>query len=546
MSIDYSTIGGHQQWGWIMNSFCSLYNGADLSVDRIFTMFQIHMAFTDRNENDSKKLFKFGVLDAYCEMTGRNRGLSKKKQNWVLNLDTLQSWVTDNTRKLENDTAVAPFEPLKTNHDGTDDRLETGFCGESIKPINSNYRKRSREEPAGAEKDLEDREELDAPPKKRKIKASSRRKSKKGPENLREVQWSYLGIGRSSEELSKDLDSSHRLSAKDFTTWVIDLVLVVAMADQPSKVAMVTRRSSLPILPDVSSTAPESSTNPSSELVQGSSGWSNPQCILPSGSSYLAVPSTISSNHESTLSHHISPPGFSKHVDLPAPYALNEQVSTKITVNVEDGFTSQTQDGLDTATSLDLVPPPNGMQFPAQTQSLDIALSGLEPQGFTSPAQFTSTDSAVINPNSSESHTSSQSKSLHARNPAQAAAETDNRSLIPLHRKQEGCKMFSAGYNHRIFIEAAKIMADEALEEFFDFKAYAGQVSNHENTEMEGTTQESSSQGHPLRSLHKIAKDNAESGVEDEVMRDVEESEGNASAAHCDKLSIQSLPLKIQ
>ncbi|PVH82866.1 hypothetical protein DL98DRAFT_529821 [Cadophora sp. DSE1049] len=163
-----------------LDCFCSLYNGADLSVDRIFTLFQIHMAFTDRNENDAKRLFKFGVLDAYCEMTGRNKGLSKKKQDWTLNLDALQHWVTNETKKLNEEPALAPSKVLETTHDTSDAKQPTETCRESRHSTSRKNRKGSREEATGAaeaEKDLEDVEGSEVPRKKRKVKASSTRKS---------------------------------------------------------------------------------------------------------------------------------------------------------------------------------------------------------------------------------------------------------------------------------------------------------------------------------------------------------------------------------
>ncbi|PVH82865.1 hypothetical protein DL98DRAFT_529820 [Cadophora sp. DSE1049] len=298
------------------------------------------------------------------------------------------------------------------------------------------------------------------------------------------------------------------------------------MVDQPSKAAKAARRSSLSSMPDVSSPAPESSTDTPSELVEEFSIQSTSQRILPSRPFNFAVPSTEASSHESIPSHPISTASSSKRVDLAAPRAMDEYVPANNTVNSEDGFTFPIQSELDTAMSLDLsssIVPFNGMHSPAQSQTANFALAGFKPQNFTSHAHRTSTDSTAVDPVPAGSPTHHQLMSPLARNPAQAAAETHNRPLIPLPRKQEGYKMFTAGYNHRIFIEAAKIMADEALEEFFDFKAYAGESLE------DGSTRN----GVLPSDLREAAKDGTEPGVEGELMRYVEDNGGNVFAAHC-------------
>ncbi|KAK0122230.1 hypothetical protein ONS95_010483 [Cadophora gregata] len=180
-SIDRSTIKGREQWSWIMDSFCSMYSGADLNVNRIFTMFQIHMAFTDRNENDSKMIFKFGVLDAYCELTTKNKGLSKKKQDWTLDLEALQCWVACETRNLDAKPLSTAAEIVKKVMENLhDDKQPKEACRESRQNISRNSRKRQREEAQGDlkdERDLEEKEDSGAARKKRKVKAPSTRKS---------------------------------------------------------------------------------------------------------------------------------------------------------------------------------------------------------------------------------------------------------------------------------------------------------------------------------------------------------------------------------
>ena len=102
--LQQKTIEGRQKWCWFMRSFCDLYHGTDLSSTPAFIMFQIHLAFTAKNE-DEPQPFKFGLLDVYCSLTARNNGVLKENQDWTLDLSSLQSWVAMQEHNLEKELA---------------------------------------------------------------------------------------------------------------------------------------------------------------------------------------------------------------------------------------------------------------------------------------------------------------------------------------------------------------------------------------------------------------------------------------------------------
>ncbi|KAG4441130.1 hypothetical protein IFR05_003351 [Cadophora sp. M221] len=78
-TLSQNTLKDRQRWSWTMKNFCALYNGADLNCARIFTMFQIHLAFTAKIEYEPN-LFKFGLLDTCCAVTERSKGIPKEER----------------------------------------------------------------------------------------------------------------------------------------------------------------------------------------------------------------------------------------------------------------------------------------------------------------------------------------------------------------------------------------------------------------------------------------------------------------------------------
>ncbi|KAL2066092.1 hypothetical protein VTL71DRAFT_2163 [Oculimacula yallundae] len=100
--IDHSNLKGQHQWCWIVEQFVELYNGADLNIDRTFIMFQVHLAFADRNES-APKPFKFLLIEAYDNLTARNSNVAGFYQDWKIDLEKLRIWVLEHKKALEDD-----------------------------------------------------------------------------------------------------------------------------------------------------------------------------------------------------------------------------------------------------------------------------------------------------------------------------------------------------------------------------------------------------------------------------------------------------------
>ncbi|KAH9218701.1 hypothetical protein DL95DRAFT_405730 [Leptodontidium sp. 2 PMI_412] len=145
--LSRETLEDRQRWCRIMKSFCALYNGVDLKCARIFTMFQIHLAFTAKNEYEPN-LFKFGLLDAYCALTARNKNIAKKEQDWTLDLNYLQTWVDCQEQELEAELSavlsISENAEIAVNHPLDHDGNQQSTRDKAVQRASANTRKRSR------------------------------------------------------------------------------------------------------------------------------------------------------------------------------------------------------------------------------------------------------------------------------------------------------------------------------------------------------------------------------------------------------------------
>ncbi|KAK0122229.1 hypothetical protein ONS95_010482 [Cadophora gregata] len=309
------------------------------------------------------------------------------------------------------------------------------------------------------------------------------------------------------------------------------------MDDQPSQTTKIARRSTISSLPDASSTTPEACTEASSEVVENVSVAYESQETIPSHPVTYSVPSAEAPSLESTQGLPFTSAGHFHPVDLSATLASDDYISGDKTVNSEGRFTSSNQRESETGTPIDQscsIHPETGNPSSALSQPTKNSSVGFQSHCFDTKAQIMSPDPKAADPIPAGNLTQSHSKSTFARNPAQPAAANNNRQLIPLPRKHENHKMFTAGYNHRIFIEATKIMPDEALDEFFDFEGYTDERNG--NTEMVGVIQESAVRSDLQFDGHEVPRDSTEPDGGNGVKKDVDDSGGNVSAAQTERV----------
>ncbi|KAH7370672.1 hypothetical protein BKA65DRAFT_471863 [Rhexocercosporidium sp. MPI-PUGE-AT-0058] len=170
-------------------------------------------------------------------------------------------------------------------------------------------------------------------------------------------------------------------------------------------------------------------------------------------------------------------------------------------------------------------PPAANIIAQEDSQSAKIDHAGFE-DGAPSLPRIISADLKVVDRSPAPTLSQIRSQSAPPDNPIIPATRQQARPSILLSHESKNANLFAAGYNHKMFAEAAKRMGDEELEESFDFKAYTGENLESGSKAMVDIVQELTFSKSTTVSVKEGAKDNRKLVDRDEMMQDAED-QGN-------------------